>query len=112
MSAALRVALITGAGSGIGRAVALAFLADGYRVVLAGRRPTALQEVLAAAGDAGRDGLAVACDVTEASSVQAVFAKTQDEFGRLDMLFNNAGIGAPAMPIEELTVAHMAAMVA
>jgi NAD(P)-dependent dehydrogenase (short-subunit alcohol dehydrogenase family) len=112
MSSALRVAVITGAGSGIGRAVALAFLADGYRVVLAGRREAALGEVLAAAGAAGRNGLAVACDVTSHSAVQALFAKTHSSFGRVDVLFNNAGITAPPVPLEDLPVATWNAVVA
>jgi NAD(P)-dependent dehydrogenase (short-subunit alcohol dehydrogenase family) len=112
MSSALRVAVITGAGSGIGRAVALAFLADGYRVVLAGRREAALREVLSAAGAAGRNGLAVACDVTSEASVQGLFAQTRSGFGRLDVLFNNAGITAPAVPLEELPVATWSAVVA
>ena len=112
MSSAMRVAVITGAGSGIGRAVALAFLEDGYRVVLAGRREAALQEVLSAAGEAGRNGLAVACDVTSESSVQALFARTRSSFGRLDVLFNNAGITAPPVPLEELPVATWNAVVA
>jgi NAD(P)-dependent dehydrogenase (short-subunit alcohol dehydrogenase family) len=112
MSSTLRVAVITGAGSGIGRAVALAFLADGYRVVLAGRREAALHEALAAAGEAGRNGLAVACDVTSETSVQTLFAKTKSGFGRLDVLFNNAGISAPAVPLEELPVATWNAVVA
>ena len=112
MSSVLRVAVITGAGSGIGRAVALAFLADGYRVVLAGRREAALHEVLSAAGEAARNGLAVACDVTSESSVQALFARTRSSFGRLDVLFNNAGITAPAVALEELPVATWNAVVA
>jgi NAD(P)-dependent dehydrogenase (short-subunit alcohol dehydrogenase family) len=112
MSSVLRVAVITGAGSGIGRAVALAFLADGYRVVLAGRREAALHEVLSAAGEAARNGLAVACDVTSESSVQALFARTRGSFGRLDVLFNNAGITAPAVALEELPVATWNAVVA
>jgi NAD(P)-dependent dehydrogenase (short-subunit alcohol dehydrogenase family) len=112
MSSELRVAVITGAGSGIGRAVALAFLGDGYRVVLAGRRQGALQQVLAAAGAPGGNGLAVACDVTDASSVQALFARTREQFGRLDVLFNNAGISAPAVPLEELPLATWNAVVA
>jgi NAD(P)-dependent dehydrogenase (short-subunit alcohol dehydrogenase family) len=112
MSPQSRVAVITGAGSGIGRAVALAFLADGYQVVLAGRREAALQEVLTAAGDAGRDGLCVPCDVTDAGSVQSLFARTRNEFGRLDVLFNNAGITAPPVPLEELPVATWQAVVA
>jgi NAD(P)-dependent dehydrogenase (short-subunit alcohol dehydrogenase family) len=112
MSPALRVAVITGAGSGIGRAVALAFLADGFRVVLAGRREAALREVLAAAGAGGRAGLAVGCDVTDAASVQALFSTVSREFGRLDVLFNNAGITAPAVPLDELPVATWNAVVA
>ena len=112
MSSTLRVAVITGAGSGIGRAVALAFLAAGYRVVLAGRREAALREVLTAAGEAGRNGLAVACDVTSEASVQALFARTKSGFGRLDVLFNNAGITAPAVPLEELPLATWSAVVA
>ncbi len=112
MSAVVQVAVITGAGSGIGRAVALAFLADGYRVVVAGRRDTALREVLAAAGASAGNGLAVACDVTDATSVQALFARTREQFGRLDVLFNNAGISAPAVPLEELPLETWNAVVA
>jgi NAD(P)-dependent dehydrogenase (short-subunit alcohol dehydrogenase family) len=112
MSSVSKVALITGAGSGIGRAVALAFLADGFRVVLAGRREPALAEVLTAAGEAGRWGLAVGCDVTDPTSVQALFARTRDAFGRLDVLFNNAGIAAPAVPLEDVPVATWNAVVA
>jgi NAD(P)-dependent dehydrogenase (short-subunit alcohol dehydrogenase family) len=112
MGAAAKVAVITGAGSGIGRAVALAFLADGFRVVLAGRREPALRAALAEAGAAGRNGLAVACDVTDVASVQALFAKVRAEFGRLDVLFNNAGITAPAVPLEDLPVATWNAVVA
>ena len=112
MSTAIRVAVITGAGSGIGRAVALAFLADGYKVVLAGRRAAALQEVLGAAGPAAGNGLAVACDVTDPASVQGLFARTREAFGRLDVLFNNAGISAPAVPLEELPLSTWNAVVA
>jgi NAD(P)-dependent dehydrogenase (short-subunit alcohol dehydrogenase family) len=112
MSAALRVALITGAGSGIGRAVALAFLADGFRVVLAGRRAGPLREVLTQAGAAGANGLAVVCDVTDVASVQGLFATLMREFGRLDVLFNNAGITAPPVPLEELPLASWNAVVA
>jgi NAD(P)-dependent dehydrogenase (short-subunit alcohol dehydrogenase family) len=112
MGAGLQVALITGAGSGIGRAVALAFLADGYRVILAGRREAALREVLTAAGAAAGNGLAVPCDVTDPASVQALFARTRAECGRLDVLFNNAGITAPPVPLEELPVATWNAVVA
>jgi NAD(P)-dependent dehydrogenase (short-subunit alcohol dehydrogenase family) len=112
MSSATRVAVITGAGSGIGRAVALAFLADGYQVVLAGRREAALREVLVAAGAAQRHGLAVPCDVTDATQVQGLFASTRTHFGRLDVLFNNAGISAPPVPLEELPLATWNAVVA
>jgi NAD(P)-dependent dehydrogenase (short-subunit alcohol dehydrogenase family) len=112
MSAAGRVAVITGAGSGIGRAVALAFLADGFRVVLAGRREGALRQVLAEAGAAGSNGLAMGCDVTDAASVHALFARVSHDFGRLDVLFNNAGITAPAVPLDELPVASWNAVVA
>ena len=112
MSSAGQVAIITGAGSGIGRAVALAFLADGFRVVLAGRREAALAQVLAAAGKAAGNGITVACDVTDVASVRALFAKTRGEFGRLDVLFNNAGITAPSVPLEELPVATWNAVVA
>jgi NAD(P)-dependent dehydrogenase (short-subunit alcohol dehydrogenase family) len=112
MSSVLKVALITGAGSGIGRAVALAFVADGFKVVLAGRREQALAEVLSAAGEAGRDSLAMTCDVTEPASVQALFARTHAQFGRLDVLFNNAGIAAPAVPLEEVPVTTWNAVVA
>jgi NAD(P)-dependent dehydrogenase (short-subunit alcohol dehydrogenase family) len=107
-----KVAVITGAGSGIGRAVALAFLADGYQVVLAGRREAVLREALSAAGEAARNGLAVGCDVTDASSVQALFARTRSDFGRLDVLFNNAGITAPPVPLEDLPVATWNSVVA
>ena len=112
MGSAGRVAVITGAGSGIGRAVALAFLADGFRVVLAGRREAALREVLVAAAAAGGNGLAVRCDVTDAASVQSLFATVTRECGRLDVLFNNAGITAPAVPLYELPVETWNAVVA
>ena len=98
-----RIALVTGAGSGVGRAVALALLREGYSVVLAGRRAAALEET-AAAGPAGARALAVAADVSDAASVRSLFDKTKDAFGRLDLLFNNAGTGAPPVPLEELTV--------
>jgi NAD(P)-dependent dehydrogenase (short-subunit alcohol dehydrogenase family) len=111
MSSQLKVAMITGAGSGIGRAVALAFLAEGFAVMLAGRREQALVEVLAAAGPTAR-GIAVACDVTDPASVQRLFARARTEFGRLDVLFNNAGISAPPVPLEELPLATWNAVVA
>jgi NAD(P)-dependent dehydrogenase (short-subunit alcohol dehydrogenase family) len=112
MGASDKIAVITGAGSGIGRAVALAFLADGFQVVLAGRRESALRAAVAEAGEAARNGLAVACDVTDVASVQALFAKVRAAFGRLDVLFNNAGITAPPVPLEDLPVATWNAVVA
>jgi NAD(P)-dependent dehydrogenase (short-subunit alcohol dehydrogenase family) len=97
------VALVTGAGSGIGRAAALALLREGYSVVLAGRRADRLEQSAAGAGpDAGR-ALAVRADVSDPSSVRALFEKVKEAFGRLDLLFNNAGMGAPAIPLEDLT---------
>src|SRR5262245_14952790 len=99
-----KVAIITGAGSGIGKATALAFLREGYSVVLAGRRRTALERTLAQAGPAGARALAVPADVGDPASVQALFDAARSAFGRLDFLFNNAGTGAPAVPLEDLTV--------
>ncbi|TMH33464.1 MAG: SDR family oxidoreductase [Betaproteobacteria bacterium] len=99
-----KIALVTGAGSGIGRASALALLKAGYHVVLAGRRLDALQQTVDAAGDAAARALAVPTDVRDAASVEALFATTRDTFGRLDVLFNNAGTGAPAIPLDELSV--------
>lgn len=101
-----RVALITGAGTGIGRAAANALLADGWRVAYTGRRIDALQASIAAAGDPFGDiaerALAVPADVTDPASVQALFDAVQAKFGRLDFLFNNAGLGAAAPSFEEL----------
>ena len=96
-----RVALVTGAGSGIGKATALAFLADGFRVVLAGRHKDALDEVAKGSGDA--QSLIFAADVTDPAAVRALFDATREKFGRLDVLFNNAGVGTPFAPLEELT---------
>jgi NAD(P)-dependent dehydrogenase (short-subunit alcohol dehydrogenase family) len=98
-----RVAIVTGGGTGIGKAAALAMLKDGYRVVLAGRRQGPLDEVIAVSGVDASRALAVPTDVANPASVQALFAKTRATFGRLDVLFNNAGIGAPGVPLEELT---------
>jgi NAD(P)-dependent dehydrogenase (short-subunit alcohol dehydrogenase family) len=98
MSATRRIALVTGAGSGIGRASALALHAAGYHVVLAGRRAAELEKTAAAA----ERTLAVPTDVSSPDSVNALFARIKSEFGRLDVLFNNAGTNAPATPIEDI----------
>ena len=103
MSPHSKVAIVTGAGSGIGKAVALAFLNDGYRVVLAGRRPTPLTEVIAL-GAAPERSLAVPTDVSDADSVKALFDATVHAFGRVDVLFNNAGVNAPSIALEDLTL--------
>jgi len=99
-----KVALVTGAGSGIGRAVALALLADGWSVTLAGRRADPLAETSGMAGDDAGRALPLTADVTDPASVEALFAATQARFGRLDLLFNNAGTGAPPVPLEDLSV--------
>jgi len=111
MSTSPRVALVTGAGSGIGRACALALHAAGYHVVLAGRRADALQQTIASAPGGAERLLAVPTDVGDPASVKALFAKTRESFGRLDVLFNNAGMGAPAIPLEDLTVEQWQAVV-
>ena len=98
-----KVAIVTGAGSGIGRSSALALLRDGYSVALAGRRAETLQATVDAAGEAGSRALAVVSDVREPQDVRALFARTHEAFGRLDVLFNNAGTGAPPVPFEDLT---------
>lgn len=108
MSAADRVAIVTGAGSGIGRASALALAQAGYAVTLAGRRAHKLEEV---AGEAGEASLAVPTDVTDPESVRQLFAATTKRFGRLDLLFNNAGMGAPGVPFEDLTFEQWTAVV-
>ena len=95
-----KVAIVTGAGSGIGRATALALLKEGYSVALAGRRERELQITREAASGSS---LVVPTDVTDSASVAALFAKTRETFGRVDLLFNNAGTGAPAVPLDELT---------
>lgn len=97
-----KIALVTGAGSGVGRLTALALLEDGWTVVLAGRRADPLQTLVAEAAARGQTALAVPTDVTDPASVQALFDTIEREFGRLDMLFNNAGVNAPAVPIDEL----------
>ena len=98
-----RIALVTGAGSGIGRASALALHAAGYSVVLAGRRPAELDKTAANAGPTGGRMLAVPTDVSQPDSVNALLTLVKQEFGRLDVLFNNAGLNAPGIPIEDLS---------
>jgi NAD(P)-dependent dehydrogenase (short-subunit alcohol dehydrogenase family) len=104
MSSNGKVAIVTGAGSGIGMAVAVTLLKHGYSVALAGRRADALKQAVEEAGDAGSRALAVATDVAKPDSVRALFERTRERFGRLDLLFNNAGTGAPGIPMEDLTV--------
>ncbi|POR54249.1 SDR family oxidoreductase [Bosea psychrotolerans] len=105
MSGHNKVAIITGAGSGVGRAVALAFLKDGYRTVLAGRRADALEETIKLSGAPAAQALAVPTDVTDKASVQNLFAKAKAAFGRLDVLFNNAGVNAPGgVLLEDLSL--------
>lgn len=96
-----KVALITGAGSGIGRAAALALAADGYRVVVAGRREGPLDETVRMAGEGA---LAITADVGDPTSVALLFSRLRDACGRLDLLFNNAGTSASAVPFEDLSV--------
>jgi len=100
----MKIAMVTGAGSGIGRAVALALLNDGFAVALAGRRRDALDQTLSAAGAAANRALVVPTDVSDPASVQALFAKVKETFGRLDLVFNNAGVGAPGINLEDLSV--------
>lgn len=99
-----KAAIITGAGSGIGKAVALAFLNDGYRVALAGRRQDALQSTIKEAGESGANAIAVPTDVSDPDAVKKLFSQARDKFGRVDVVFNNAGVNAPGVPLEELTV--------
>ena len=105
-----KVAIVTGAGTGIGKAVTLALLRDGYRVALAGRRREPLEQTAVQSGGAKR-ALVVPTDVSDAASVQALFAAVKESFGRLDLLFNNAGIFIPGMEIDELSVEQWKAVV-
>ena len=102
MAAHNKTALVTGAGTGVGRAVTLALLKDGYRVALAGRRREMLEETAKLAGPAGKSALIVPTDVGKPDQVGALFAKIKENFGRLDVLFNNAGGNAPGVPFEDL----------
>jgi NAD(P)-dependent dehydrogenase (short-subunit alcohol dehydrogenase family) len=106
-----KVALVTGAGSGIGRATSLAFQSAGYSVVLAGRGSAKLEHTAALARRADGKILAVPTDVTKPDCVRELFVKTKDAFGRLDVLFNNAGIDVPGVPIEDLTYEQWSAVV-
>ncbi len=106
-----KVAVVTGAGTGIGKQVALALLEEGYAVALAGRRKEPLEETAAEAKSAGSRALVVPTDVGDPAAVRALFARTMEAFGRLDLLFNNAGIGAPPVPLEELTYEQWKAVV-
>lgn len=103
MTSTAKVAVVTGAGSGIGRAAAVALAREGYAVVLAGRRAQQLEEAAKEAGASGARTLAVPTDVGDPASVRNLFARTREVFGRLDVLFNNAGTGAPAVPLEDLS---------
>src|SRR5262245_37171419 len=108
---AQRIAVVTGAGSGIGRAVAVALLTEGYAVALCGRRVEALEETAAIAGTGSGLRWVIPTDVTDPDSVSRLFAAVDEEFGRLDVLFNNAGIGAPGVDLDELTVEQWRAVV-
>ena len=103
MSSTSKVALVTGAGTGIGQNTALSLLEEGYSVVLAGRRSVLLEETKREAGDYGSRTLIVPTDVGSPESVRELFTKIRETLGRLDLLFNNAGIGAPAVPLEEIS---------
>jgi len=106
----LKVALVTGAGSGIGRACSLALMKAGFTLVLTGRRKENLEDTAKAGKDFGKS-LVVPSDMTDPDSIAALFAKIKSDLGRLDVLFNNAGIGAPAIPLEDLSLAQWQAVV-
>jgi len=103
MKAKSKVAIVTGAGTGIGKAVATALLGAGYSVAFAGRRGEPLQDAIKAAGASATQAIAVPTNVADPASVRALFARTREAFGRLDVLFNNAGVGAPPVNLEDLT---------
>ncbi len=110
MSTQKRVAIVTGAGTGIGKSAALALLKDGYHVALVGRRKEMLDKTAAESGAKER-ALVLPADITQPENVNAAFAKVKDQWGRLDVLFNNAGMGAPAVPMEDLPVETWRAVV-
>ena len=111
MTQTRKVALVTGAGSGIGRAVAVTLLSNGFDTILAGRRVDALEATAKLAANAGGKSLVVPTDVGDPQSVDALFAKLHEQFGRLDVLFNNAGTGAPPVPLEDLSYTQWKAVV-
>ena len=111
MSPHTKVALVTGAGTGIGKAVALAFLQEGYRVTLTGRRKELLEQAVTEAGTAAGQALIVPTDVRDPASVRALFTQTKEAFGRLDVLFNNAGVFAPGIALEDLSYEQWQAVV-
>ena len=111
MEASRKVAIVTGAGTGIGQRSALALLAEGYSVTLAGRRATLLEETATQAGPLASNALVVPTDVASPESVAALFASTVEAFGRVDVVFNNAGISAPPIPLEDLTFDQWQAVV-
>src|ERR1700683_2127327 len=110
--AARKVALVTGAGTGVGRAATLALMREGYTVVLAGRRKDMLEAVAKEGAQTPGAAMCVSTDVADPASIKALFAKVKEAYGRLDVLFNNAGIGAPAMPIEQIPLDKWLAVVA
>src|SRR5689334_7389234 len=101
MSKGSKIAIVTGAGTGVGKAISAALMKEGYNVVMAGRRTEVLEK---AAREIGGEPVLVPTDVTDPHSVKALFSQVRDAFGRLDLLVNNAGIGAPAIPLEDLTL--------
>jgi NAD(P)-dependent dehydrogenase (short-subunit alcohol dehydrogenase family) len=110
MTQTARIAIVTGAGSGVGRAVSLALCDAGWTVALAGRRASTLEETAAKAADRGRM-LVVPADVSDETSVKALFEAVVEKFGRVDLLFNNAGVNVPAVPLDELTVADLRSII-
>jgi NAD(P)-dependent dehydrogenase (short-subunit alcohol dehydrogenase family) len=112
MNAQGKIALVTGAGSGIGRASSLALQAVGFSVVLAGRRVAELEKTAASATPSGGKMLVAPTDISKPDEIRTLFARTKDAFGRLDVLFNNAGIGAPGIPMEDLTFEQWSKVVA
>ncbi|MBS0530765.1 MAG: SDR family oxidoreductase [Proteobacteria bacterium] len=106
-----KIAIVTGAGTGVGRAASLALMKIGYTVVLAGRRLNMLEETQKLGADTGGKSLAVSSDMADPASIAALFARTMEKYGRLDLLFNNAGMGTPAMPFEDLKLDQWQAVV-